>query len=96
MDDLFAFIDAHGPQFEGDLCELLAIASVSADSKFHGEVRRAAQWVADYLRRMGLATELIETIGHPLIYAETPDVAGAPTVLVYGHYDVQPPDPLDQ
>ena len=96
MDDLFAYIDQHGPQFESDLCELLAIASVSADSKFHGEVRRAAQWVAEYMRRMGLATELIETIGHPLVYAETPDVPGAPTVLVYGHYDVQPPDPLDQ
>ena len=96
MDDLFTFIDKHAPQFESDLCELLRIASVSADSKFHGEVRRAAQWVARHLEAMGLATELIETIGHPLVYAETPDVPGAPTVLVYGHYDVQPPDPLDQ
>jgi succinyl-diaminopimelate desuccinylase len=96
MDDLFTFIDKHGPQFESDLCELLRIASVSADSKFHPEVRRAAQWVAKHLEEMGLATELIETIGHPLVYAETPDVPGAPTVLVYGHYDVQPPDPLDQ
>jgi succinyl-diaminopimelate desuccinylase len=96
MDDLFTFIDKHAPQFESDLCDLLRIASVSADSKFHGEVRRAAQWVAHHLEEMGLATELIETIGHPLVYAETPDVSGAPTVLVYGHYDVQPPDPLDQ
>ena len=96
MDDLFTFIDQHGPRFEDELCELLRIASVSADSQFHGEVLRAAQWAADYCRRMGLATELIETIGHPLIVAETPDVPGAPTVLVYGHYDVQPPDPLDQ
>ena len=96
MDDLFTFIDQHGTRFEDELCELLRIASVSADSQFHGEVRRAAQWVADYCRRMGLATDLIETIGHPLVFAETPDVPGAPTVLVYGHYDVQPPDPLEQ
>lgn len=96
MDDLFSFIDRHAPQFEHDLCELLRIPSVSADSKFHPEVRRASQWVAKHLEELGLATELIETIGHPLVYAETPDVPGAPTVLVYGHYDVQPPDPLDQ
>jgi acetylornithine deacetylase/succinyl-diaminopimelate desuccinylase-like protein len=96
MDDLFTFIDKHASQFESDLCELLRIASVSADSKFHSEVRRAAQWVAGHLQEMGLGTELIETIGHPLVFAETPDVPGAPTVLVYGHYDVQPPDPLDQ
>ena len=45
---------------------------------------------------LGLKAEMIETAGHPLVYAESPAVAGAPTVLVYGHYDVQPPDPLDE
>src|SRR5688500_18578188 len=74
MDDIFVFADRHAQRFEDELCELLRIASVSADSQFHGEVRRAAQWVGDYCRQMGLATELIETIGHPLIVAETPDV----------------------
>ena len=96
MHDVFAFADEHASDFENELCELLRIPSVSADSKFHSDVRRAADWVAARLQGLGLATERIETIGHPLIYAETPDVPGAPTVLVYGHYDVQPPDPLDQ
>ena len=46
--------------------------------------------------KLGLATELIETAGHPLVYAESPPVPGKPVALVYGHYDVQPPDPLDE
>ena len=70
--------------------------SVSADSKYQEGIRQAAQWTADQLRRLGLATELIPTEGHPLVYAESPPVPGAPTVLVYGHYDVQPPDPLSE
>jgi succinyl-diaminopimelate desuccinylase len=52
--------------------------------------------MASQLRQLGLGTELIETAGHPLIYAETPAVAGAPVALVYGHYDVQPPEPLEE
>ena len=48
------------------------------------------------MSQLGLKTETIETSGHPIVYAESPPVAGAPTVLVYGHYDVQPPDPLDE
>ena len=60
------------------------------------DVRRAADWVADQFRNLGLHTELVETEGHPIVLAESPPVADAPVVLVYGHYDVQPPDPLDQ
>lgn len=86
----------HRQQFEDDLCELLRIPSVSADRNYAGDVRRAADWVAGRLSRLGLASELIETDGNPLVYAESPPVPGAPTVLVYGHYDVQPADPLDQ
>ncbi|MCA9178214.1 MAG: dipeptidase, partial [Planctomycetales bacterium] len=59
-------------------------------------VRRAAQWVAKQLSDLGLDTELVETPGHPIVYAETPPVENAPVALVYGHYDVQPPDPLDE
>ena len=69
---------------------------MSADSRQRGEVRRAADWMADQFKKLGLATELIETAGHPLIYAETPPVPGVPIALVYGHYDVQPPEPLDE
>lgn len=90
------YLTDHCQQFEDDLCELLRIPSVSADRIYAGDVRRAADWVAGRLGRLGLAAELIETDGHPLVYAESPPVPGAPTVLVYGHYDVQPADPLDQ
>src|SRR5688572_23875041 len=94
MADLDSFLSAQAAQFEADLLELLRIPSVSADSKHKGDVGRAAQWVATQFRSLGLTTELIETAGHPLIYAESPPVPNAPIALVYGHYDVQPPDPL--
>ncbi len=90
------FVDEHRQQFQEDLIELLRIPSVSADSAFRDDVRRAAQWLVEHLKQIGLSVELVETAGHPLVYAESPPVPGAPVVLVYGHYDVQPPDPLDQ
>lgn len=90
------YLSDHRQQFEDDLHELLRIPSISADRNYAGDMRRAADWVAGRLRRLGLAAELIETDGHPLVYAESPPVPGAPTALVYGHYDVQPADPLDQ
>lgn len=96
MDDILKYLDAERGTFERDLCELLAIPSVAADSKYHPDVRRAAAWVAGQFQALGLKTESIETIGQPLIYAESPPVPGAPTVLVYSHYDVQPPDPLGE
>jgi succinyl-diaminopimelate desuccinylase len=74
----------------------LRIASVSAASSRRGEVERAATWVADQLRRLKLQVEVVKTAGHPIVVAESPPVAGAPRVLVYGHYDVQPPEPLDE
>ncbi|MEX0936610.1 MAG: dipeptidase [Pirellulales bacterium] len=93
---LTEYLDAHRERFEDELCALLRIESVSADSTRRGEVRKAADWVADQFRRIELRTELIETDGHPLVYAESPPVPGAPVALVYGHYDVQPPDPLNE
>ncbi|HWB00347.1 MAG TPA: peptidase M20, partial [Pirellulales bacterium] len=81
--------------FEAELCELLRIPSVSADSTHRDDVRRAGTWVADQFRALGFTTEVFETAGHPIVYAEALAARGAPTVLVYGHYDVQPPDPLD-
>lgn len=96
MQAIREYISGRQSQLEDDLCELLSIPSVSADSKYRPDVRKAANWVADRFRKSGLATQVIETSGHPLVYAESADVAGAPTVLVYGHYDVQPPDPLNE
>jgi acetylornithine deacetylase/succinyl-diaminopimelate desuccinylase-like protein len=96
LQNVLAHIDGRQQQFEADLLELLRIPSVSADPAFAGDVRRAAEWVRAHLARIGLTAELIETGGHPIVYAESPPVPGAPVALVYGHYDVQPPDPLDE
>jgi succinyl-diaminopimelate desuccinylase len=90
------FLTRNRARFEEELCELLRIPSVSADSRHKDDVRRAAEWIANQFRRMGLATEICPTPGHPIVFAESKPIAGAPTVLVYGHYDVQPPDPLKE
>src|SRR5262245_51004225 len=96
MDDIDDYLAAQAGQFESDLAELLRIPSISADTERRTDVRRAAQWVAEQFRSLGLPTEVIETSGQPLVFAETPKVPGRPTVLVYGHYDVQPVEPLDE
>jgi acetylornithine deacetylase/succinyl-diaminopimelate desuccinylase-like protein len=95
MNRVTDYISSHRQAFEDDLSDLLRIASVSADSRHRGDVRQAAEWMAAQFQSLGLSTELVETKGHPLVVAESPPVPGAPVVLVYGHYDVQPPDPLD-
>ncbi|WP_334076219.1 MULTISPECIES: dipeptidase [Paenibacillus] len=78
-----------------ELGELLAIPSISALSEHKGDMLKAAEWVADALRRAGMENvEIHPTDGHPVIYAEHLHAPGKPTVLVYGHYDVQPVDPL--
>ena len=95
MPALDQYLTAHAAQLEAELCDFLRIPSVSADPAHADDIRKAAQWVDAKLRRMGLASEIIPTSGHPLVYAESAVVPGAPTVLVYGHYDVQPADPLE-
>lgn len=95
MGELDAFLKENQDDALQRLVSLLRIPSVSASSTHRGDVRAAANWVADRLGQMSLAPEVIETPGNPLVYAETPAVPGAPVALVYGHYDVQPPEPLD-
>ncbi len=90
------YIHEQGPRFEQELFELLRIPSVSAVSSHRPDIRRAAEWIAGQFRRLKLKVDLVETPGNPIVYAESAPVPGAPTVLVYGHYDVQPPDPLDE
>ena len=77
------------------LKDFLRIPSVSAQSDHADDCRDAAGWVREQLAAAGLATELVETAGHPIVYAEKVVDRSRPTVLVYGHYDVQPPEPLD-
>lgn len=81
--------------FEDELCQWLRIPSVSADSRRKNDVRAAADWLLKQFQGLGLKARLVETPGHPIVLAEWLEAPGAPTVLVYGHYDVQPPDPLD-
>jgi succinyl-diaminopimelate desuccinylase len=96
MNQVLQYIDANRQAFVEGLLELLRIPSVSADSRKRSDVRRAADWTLAQFTQLGLASELIETAGHPLIYAESLPVAEAPVALVYGHYDVQPPEPLEE
>lgn len=90
------YIQSNQQRFLDELFELLRIPSVSADSNHKNDVRKAAEYVVKKLKDAGAdTTELCETAGHPIVYGEKIIDAALPTVLVYGHYDVQPPDPLN-
>ena len=78
------------------LKQYLRIPSISTDPEYASEVRRCACFVQDRLEAAGLAAEIVETEGHPLVYGEWLGAPGRPTVLFYGHYDVQPVDPLNE
>ncbi len=84
-------------RFLEELKDLLRIPSVSTLPEHKPDIVRAAQWVADDLRRTGMEhVEIIPTAGHPLVYGDWLHAPGKPTVLCYGHYDVQPVDPVDE
>jgi acetylornithine deacetylase/succinyl-diaminopimelate desuccinylase-like protein len=83
-------------RFLEELKDVLTIPSISTSDEYKPEVLRAAVWMADHLRGLGMENvELMPTRGHPVVYGEWLKRPGAPTVLVYGHYDVQPADPLE-
>ena len=84
-------------RFLDELKDLLRIPSISTLPEHRGDVRHAAEVLAAELKRIGMEhVEVIETSGHPLVYADWLHAKGKPTCLCYGHYDVQPPDPLDE
>ncbi|MBM3177282.1 MAG: dipeptidase [Bacteroidetes bacterium] len=90
------YIEQNQTRFLEELFALLRVPSVSADSRFKGDVRQTAELVRQALLDAGADhARLYETAGHPIVYGEKRVSNDAPTVLVYGHYDVQPPDPLD-
>jgi len=95
MTDLRAFLGENNERFVQLLTELLRIPSVSTDSRHKQDVESAAEWVAGIFKELQFDTEVVATPGHPIVYAESPPVPGKPVALVYGHYDVQPPEPLD-
>jgi acetylornithine deacetylase/succinyl-diaminopimelate desuccinylase-like protein len=93
VQDYFA---AHRDAFNQEFLDLLRIPSVSTTPEHAGDVRRCAEWVAERMRAAGFPdVELIETAGHPVVFGTWHGAPGKPTILVYGHYDVQPADPLD-
>jgi acetylornithine deacetylase/succinyl-diaminopimelate desuccinylase-like protein len=91
------FARSNQPRFLNELKNLLRIPSISTLDEHKSDVQKAAEFVASELRRIGMNNvEIIPTKGHPLLYADWLHAAGKPTVLMYAHYDVQPPDPLDE
>ena len=96
MDNIKAYVQEHKDRFINELIELLKIPSVSADAAFSKDIIKTADAVKTSLEKAGCKmVEICETPGNPIVYGEHIIDATLPTVLVYGHYDVQPPDPLD-
>lgn len=90
------YIDTNRERFREELFDFLRIPSVSARSEHNGDTRSAAEWLMQKMQEAGLETQLHETPGHPILVGEWRGAgADAPTVLIYGHYDVQPPEPLN-
>jgi acetylornithine deacetylase/succinyl-diaminopimelate desuccinylase-like protein len=90
------YLEQNGSRFVDELKDFLRIPSVSADPAHKPDMQRAAEFVRAQLERAGAKARVFETAGHPIVFGETNGAHGGPTVLVYGHYDVQPPDPLDE
>jgi len=91
------FVSREQNRLLGELSEFLSIPSVSALPAHTADCRRAAEWLRDELAGLGCPiVQVIEGQGHPVVWAEGPPLPGRPTLLIYGHYDVQPPDPLDE
>src|SRR5580765_1230376 len=96
MDALTTYLETHRDRFVEDLKAALRIPSVSARSEHKGDCARCATHIAEHLKSLGMTrVEVVPTAGHPVVYAEWLGAPGKPTALVYGHYDVQPPEPLE-
>lgn len=92
---VLAYLQAHQDEHLEQLCSFLRIPSISSQADHAPDIRKAAAFVADELRELGLSVRIVELGGHPLVYAETEQRPHRRTLLFYGHYDVQPVDPLD-
>jgi acetylornithine deacetylase/succinyl-diaminopimelate desuccinylase-like protein len=96
MTNILDFINTHRDRYVDELKAYLAIPSISALPEHAADVRRCAEWTAGEMQRIGLRNvHLIETPGHPVVYGDWLDAPDAPTILFYGHYDVQPVDPVE-
>ena len=96
MEFIHAYVKKEKSKIIEELTELLRIPSISADSAYTKDVRKCAEFIQKSLTKAGAdRSSIYETDGHPIVYAEKIIDPSLPTVLVYGHYDVQPPDPID-
>ncbi len=96
MDPLTQYLEQHQEHFLRQLQDTLRIPSVSAQPQHKGDVRACAEHLVQHLTRIGLTrAEVVDTAGHPVVYGEWLGAPGAPTALIYGHYDVQPVEPLE-
>ena len=93
--DLRKFLSDNDARIRNELFDFLRIPSVSAKSEHNADTKRAAEWVKSSLDRIGVPAKIYPTAGHPVVVGEWRNAPGAPTVLIYGHYDVQPAEPLD-
>jgi acetylornithine deacetylase/succinyl-diaminopimelate desuccinylase-like protein len=96
MDALTEYLDRNRDRFVDDLKDALRIPSVSAKAEHKADCARCARYIADHLKTLGMTrVEVVPTAGHPVVYAEWLGAPGKPTGLLYGHYDVQPPEPME-
>ena len=94
--EIKSYIENNKKKFLNELFDLIRIPSISAVDKYKGSVREAAEFLKNQFENLGLDNcEICETNGHPIVYAEKIKDANLPTVLIYGHYDVQPVDPIE-
>ena len=96
MKKVHTYINKNKKRYLDELLDFLRTPSISADPKYAKDVKKAAEWLKKKMSDAGLEkTKLYPTAGHPIVYGEKIIDPKLPTVLVYGHYDVQPPDPLE-
>jgi acetylornithine deacetylase/succinyl-diaminopimelate desuccinylase-like protein len=96
MEELLAYIQSNSQRFLDELKEFLSIPSISSQKQHAGDIRKCAGWLCEHLISIGLAdARIFETAGHPIVYGESLQDTKKPTILVYGHYDVQPVDPVN-
>ena len=94
MEAVQNYIQTNRQRFLDELMEFLRIPSVSADTKYKDDVLKAAGWLSNELKRIGMeGVEIVPTKGHPVVTGHKHISDALPTILVYGHYDVQPADP---
>jgi len=96
MKDILSYFEKNRTRYLSELKDLIAIPSISTDPAHKKDINRCAAWISNHLKSIGMqGVRIFPTKGHPIVYAEWLGAPGAPTVLLYGHYDVQPVDPVN-